>query len=84
MGAVWTKTLAMLQQERGNGYNHWLGDAELMELTENKAVIRVRDEEVRDLCRDRLQSLVSRSLLAALGFPVNVRMDLEFCTAAVF
>jgi len=84
MGTVWAKTLAMLSQERGNGYGYLLGDAELMELTENTAVIRVRDEEVRDLCRDRLQSLVSRSLLAALGFPVNVRMDLEFCTAAVF
>lgn len=84
MVVVWEKTLTILQQERGNGYNHLFRDAELMELTENKAVIRVRDEEVRDLCRDRLQSLVSRSLVAALGFPVNVRMDLEFCVAETF
>jgi len=58
--------------------NLWLQDAQLVELGESKAVIAVRDEETRQACAGRLEAMVSRILLGALGFPANVRMDVEF------
>ena len=58
--------------------NLWLADAQLVELGESKAVIAVRDEETRQACAGRLEAMVARNLLAALGFPANVRMDVEF------
>jgi hypothetical protein len=84
LSAVFAKTLDFLIREQSPGYNTWLRDAELLELGDTSAVIRVRDEEVRGLCQDRLQRPVSRCLLAALGLPVATQMDVEFCTAETF